>query len=314
MRIAVIGVGGVGGYFGGRLAQAGEDVVFIARGGHLQAIRNHGLHVDSVKGNFVIQSVQASDDPAKAGPVGAILVGVKAWQVPAAAEAMRPMVGPKTFVVPLQNGVEASTQLAAALGAEHVLGGLCRIISYIAAPGHIRHAGIDPYVAFGELDGHCSERAEQLRDAFSRAAGVIAEIPSDIRAAIWRKFLLIAPWGGLGALTRAPIGVIRARPETRQMLEQALREIHSVAVAHQIALPEQAIRETLAFIDTLPAEGTASMQRDIIEGRPSELASQNGAVVRLGRAAGVDVPLHTLIYHSLLPLELQARGEVRFTL
>jgi 2-dehydropantoate 2-reductase len=309
MRIAIFGVGAVGGYFGGRLAQAGEDVVFIARGDHLKAIRNSGLRVDSVNGNFVIQPAQASDTPAGVGYVDAILVGVKIWQIPQAAEAMRPMVGSETFVVPLQNGVEAPMQLAKVLGTEHVLGGLCRIIGYIVTPGHIRHAGIDPYIAFGEMDGHGSQRVQRLRSAFSRATGVIVDTPSDVRLAMWQKFLLIASWGGLGAVTRAPIGVIRSQPETRQMLQQSLCEIHAVAVAHRVPLPDRAIAETLEFIDTLPPHGTASMQRDIIEGRPSELAALSGAVVRLGREAGVEVPLHTFIYHSLLPLESRARGE-----
>jgi 2-dehydropantoate 2-reductase len=312
MRIAVFGTGGAAGYFGGRLAQAGEEVVFIARGEHLQALRTHGLRVDSVKGDFMVQSVQASDDPAQLGIVDAILVGVKAWQVPEAARAMRPLVGPKTFVMPLQNGVDAPTELAAVLGAEHVLGGLCRIISFVAGPGQIRHVGGEPYLAFGELDNRPSERTEKLRQAFARAQGVMVEIPADILAAIWQKFLLIASWGGVGAVTRAPIGVLRTLPETRPMLEQAMQEILSVALAHNIALSQEAINHSLAFIDSLPPAGTASMQRDIMEGRPSELASQNGAVVRLGQEVGVATPLHAFIYHSLLPLELRVRGEVEF--
>jgi 2-dehydropantoate 2-reductase len=182
-------------------------------------------------------------------------------------------------------------------------------MSSIVSPGHVRHAGIDPYVAFGRLDTRRSESAERLREAFSRAKGVRAEIPSDIRVAMWRKFLLIAAWSGLGALTRSPIGLIRTQPETRAMLQQALKEIHAVAVAHQVALPEQSIAETMAFIDSLPPQGTSSMQRDIIAGRPSELGSQNGAVVRLAREARIEVPVHTFIYQSLLLLEMQARGE-----
>jgi len=309
MRIAVFGVGGVGGYFGGRLAEAGEDVVFISRGAHLQAIQRNGLQVESSEGNFVIEQAQAHEDPAAVGSVDVVLVGVKAWQVPQAAEAIRPLVGAETVVVPLQNGVEAPSQLEAVLGSDHTLGGLCRIISSIVAPGHIRHAGIDPYVAFGRLDGQHSEGAQRLRAVFARAKGVRVEIPPDIRMAMWRKFLLIAAWSGLGAITRASIGPIRTQPETRQMLKQALQEIHAVAVANHVALPHDAIAETLAFIDSLPAQGTASMQRDIIAGRPSELASQNGAVVRLAHEAGVEVPLHSFIYRSLLLLEMQARGE-----
>jgi 2-dehydropantoate 2-reductase len=312
MRIAVFGTGAVGGYFGGRLAQAGEEVIFIARGEHLQALRSHGLQVDSVKGDFVVQPVQATGDPAQVGVVDAVLVGVKAWQVSEAAQAMRPMVGPDTFVVPLQNGVEAPPQLAAVLGAQHVLGGLCRIISFILGPGHIRHAGIEPYVAFGELDNQASERAERLRQAFARAIGVTVEIPLDIQAAIWEKFLFIASFSGVGAVTRAPAGVLRSVPETRQLLEGAMREIFAVARAREIALPGDIVDQTMAVVDGLPPDGTASMQRDIMEGRPSELASQNGAVMRLGQGAGVATPLHRFIYQSLLPLELRARGQVQF--
>ena len=309
MRIAVFGTGSVGGYFGGRLAEAGQDVVFICRGDHLKAIERDGVRVESAEGDFVVQPAQASNDPATVGPVDAILVCVKAWQVSQAAEALRPMIGAETIVVPLQNGVEAPSQLEAVLGTDHVLGGLCRIMSSVVAPGHIRHAGIDPYVAFGRLDKQQSLGAECLRDAFSHTRGIRVEIPADIRVAMWRKFLLIAAWSGMGALTRSPIGLIRTQPETRQMLQQALQEIQAVAAAHQVALPHEAIGETLAFIDGLPPQGTASMQRDIVAGRPSELASQSGAVVRLGRVAGVEVPVHTFIYHSLLLLEMQARGE-----
>lgn len=314
MRIAVFGTGGVGGYFGGRLAQAGEEVIFIARGEHLRAITERGLRVGSIKGDFVIQPAQATDNPAEVGPVDAILVGVKAWDVPQAAQLMRPMVGPETFVVPLENGVEAPDQLAEVLGREHVLGGLCKIISAIVAPGHIRHAGIDPYIAFGELDGRKSERAERLRQVFARATGVTAEVSDDIQAAMWEKFVFIAAISGVGAVTRAPAGVIRSLPETRQMLEQAMREILAVARARGVALSDEVIPQTMAFIDAIPAEGTASMQRDIIAGRPSELDYQNGTVARLGRELGVPTPVNAFIYASLLPQELRARGKVAFSI
>lgn len=311
MRIAVFGAGAVGGYFGGRLAQAGEDVVLIARGEHLQAMHTHGLRVESVEGDFVVNSPQVSDDPADVGVVDAVLVAVKAWQVPDAALAMRPLVGPQTFIVPLENGVEAPLQLVGVLGAKHVLGGLCRIITALVEPGRIRHTGISPTIIFGELDGRRSRRAERLQDAFQRAEGVTPYIPPDIHVAMWKKFLFIAALSGLGAVTRAPIGVIRSLAETRRMLEEAMEEILAVAHARDVPLPRTAVAETMAFIDGLPPDGTASMQRDIMAGRPSELASQNGAVVRLGQKAGVDTPLHTFIYHSLLPQERQARGRVQ---
>ena len=311
MRIAVFGAGGVGGYFGGRLAQAGEDVVFIARGDHLKAMLTHGLRVDSVKGDFMLKPVKATDDPVQAGIVDVILVGVKAWQVTNAAEAMRPMVGPETFVLPLQNGLEAPTQLAAVLGDQHVLGGLCGLSTFIVGPGHIRHAGAEPFVRFGELDNRPSDRVKRLQKVFERA-GVIAKIPQDIQVALWMKFLFITAWGGVGAITHTPLGVWRSLPETRQMAESALQEITIVAQARDIALPENAMPMTMNIYDSLPPDITSSMQRDIAEGRPSELDAQIGAVVRFGKDADVATPLHRLIYNSLLPMELRARGELQF--
>jgi 2-dehydropantoate 2-reductase len=312
MRIAVFGTGGVGGYLGGRLAEAGEEVIFIARGEHLRAIQAHGLRVDSILGDFVIHPAQASDDPAKVGSVDVVLVSVKTWQVSEAAQSIRPLVGSDTFVVPLQNGVDSPAELAAVLGAKHVLGGLCGMMAFIAGPGHIRHAGIDPYITLGELDHRRSERVERLRQAFLRTKGVLVDVPADIHVAMWQKFMLIATWSGVGAVTRMPIGALRSLPETRHMLEQSLQEIHQVALAHQIGLPLEVIGQTMTFFDNVPPHGTASMQRDIMAGRPSELASQNGAVVRLGREAGIPTPLHTFIYHSLLPAELRARGQIEF--
>jgi len=310
MQIAIFGAGAVGGYFGGRLAQAGHTVVFVARGEHLQALQRRGLQVQSIEGDFVIDPVQATDDPATVGVVDAIIVAVKTWQLPEAAEAMRPMVGAETFVVPLENGVEAPAHLAAVLGEEHVLGGLCRIISTLADPGHVHHSGISPTITFGELDGRRTERVERLRDAFKDAEGLTPEIAPDIHVAIWRKFLFIAALSGVGAVTRVPVGVLRDVPETRQMLIEAMEEIVCLARARDVALPGEAVDETLCFIDDLPAGGTASMQRDILAGQPSELESQNGAVVRLARGTGVSVPLNAFIYGSLLPQELRARGRL----
>jgi 2-dehydropantoate 2-reductase len=310
LRIAVFGTGAVGGYFGGRLAEAGEDVRFIARGEHLAAIRERGLRVTSVEGDFAVRPAQVTDDPSALGPVDVVLLGVKAWQVPGAADAMRPLVGERTFIVPLQNGIEAPDQLAAVLGADRVLGGLCRVLAYLDGPGHIQHSGVPPYVAFGELNGSGSARVEALRQTFSRARGLTVEIPLDIRVAMWSKFLFIAALSGVGALVRAPIGVIRSQPETRRLLEQALQEIYAVAAGNRIPLPADTVRKTLGFIDNLPQDGTASMQRDIMQGRPSELEAQVGAVVRMGDRAGIAVPVHRMIYAALLPLERRARAEV----
>jgi len=311
MRIAIFGTGSIGGYFGGRLSQAGEDVIFIARGEHLNAMLAQGLRVESINGDFVVQPIQATDDPSKIGKVDMVLVGVKAWQVSEAAEAIRPMIGPETFVLPLQNGLEAPVQLSAVLGDQHVLGGLCGLFCYVAGPGHIVHAGTDPFVRFGELDNHHSQRAELLLDTFKRA-GVNAEIPPDIQVAMWMKFLLITVWSGMGAVTRAPVGVWRSLPETRRLAELSLQEIIAVASARDISLPEGALQTTMTMYDGLVPQSTASLQRDVMEGRPSELEAQIGAVVRFGQEADVATPQHTFIYHSLLPMELRARGQLQF--
>ena len=308
MRIAVFGAGGVGGYFGGRLAQAGEDVVFIARGEHLQALRRDGLRIDSLAGDFSVAPVAASDDPAAIGPVDAVLVAVKTWQVAEAAERIGPLLGPNTRVIPLLNGVEAAGQLAVALGAERVLQGLCGLIAYRAGPGHIRHVGAEPFVRFGRPDNRPDSVAERLCAAFGKAVGVSADIPADIEAAVWRKFLLIAPWSGVGAVTRAPVGLLRHLPGSRDLLVRAMRETHALAQARGVDLPASAIDDALGFIDSLPESSTASMQRDIMKGRPSELEAQNGAVVRLGREAGVETPVNGFLYHALQPQEQQARG------
>lgn len=312
MKIAVFGVGGVGGYFGGRLAEAGEQVAFIARGAHLEALRRGGLQVESGLGSFRIQPAWAENDPAAVGPVDVVLVGVKAWQVTEAAYAMRPLIGPNTLVVPLQNGVDAPGELAAVLdpadGTPHVIGGLCRIVSMIAAPGVIRHAGLAPYIAFNRLDGQPDERVAQLCAAFARANGLTVEVPKDIRSALWAKFAFIAAFGGVGAVTRVPAGVLRSVPETRQMLQAAIDEVLAVGRAHGAHLPEDAGAQTLATVDGLPEAGTASMQRDIMEGRPSELETQTGAVVRLGAQRNTPTPVHRFLYASLLPLEQLARA------
>jgi 2-dehydropantoate 2-reductase len=308
MRITVFGAGAVGAYFGGRLAEAGEEVSVVARGAALDAIRGRGLRVISPEGDFAFRPAAVSDQPADLGPADVVLLGVKAWQVPDAARAMAPLVGPDSVVVPLQNGVEAPNQLARALGPGPVLGGLCRIIAWVVEPGVVRHQGAEPYVGFGELAGGLSPRAERLAAAFSGARGVTAEALADVRSELWRKFLFISSVSGIGAVTRAAIGSFRSLPETRDLLERAMAEVAAVAAAHGVALPADVVAETLAFTDSLPAEGTASMQRDITAGRPSELEAQSGAVVRLGRERGVATPVHDFLYRALLLQERTARG------
>jgi 2-dehydropantoate 2-reductase len=311
LRFVVFGAGGAGGYFGAQLALAGEHVVFIARGEHLKAIRSKGLRLETPTGDTVIERAEATDDPAQVTGVDVVLLGVKAWQVTEAAEAMRPMVGPGTFVVPLQNGVEASSQLATVLGAKHVLCGLCGTLSWVVGPGHVRSAGGHNFIKFGELDNRRSERVEQLYQVFARA-GVKAEVPSDILKTLWDKFLLVTSFGGVGAVTRAPIGTTRAIPETRRLLERCMEEVVALARACRVAIAGTAVVDSMKFLDTFPASGTTSLQRDLADGKPSELEYWNGAVVRLDREIGVSTPLHGFIYDCLLPQELNARGKVGF--
>lgn len=307
MNIMVFGSGGVGGYFGGRLALDGAPVTFIARGAHLDAMREQGLRIESIKGDFTVQPVQATDDVHAADPPDLILMAVKTWQLADAAQIIKPVVGEQTVVLPLLNGVEAPAQLSAAVGAQHVLGGLCRIFSYMAAPGVIRHITAEPHIALNEQDNQPSERVQQIHTLLARA-GISTEIAPDIGVAMWSKFAYVCAPGTLGAVTRMPFGVIRNVPETRELLEQAVAEIIDVAHAHGIAMPADSLNRTLTMIDNTAADATTSMQRDIMDGRPSELEGQTGAVVRLGHAAGVGTPVHSHAYGFLLPQEQRARG------
>ncbi len=306
MRIAVIGAGGIGGYFGGRLAAVGEDVVFVVRGKHLEALRSHGLRVESPLGDFAVPSVEASDTPEEVGSVDVVFVAVKAWQVPEIGDFIKPLIGPSTVILPVQNGVEAAQQLAAVHGADRVLAGLCRILTMIVAPGHIRHLGVEPCIVFGETAGAPTERVKNIAAALSNAQ-VGVRTPSNIWPPLWEKFLFIASFGGVGAVTRSPAGTMRSTAGTREMLRAAMSEIQLLARAKGVSLADNVVDKSLAFLENMPEDATASMQRDIMEGRPSELESQNGAVVRLGEIAGVATPVHRFIYHALLPMENEAR-------
>jgi 2-dehydropantoate 2-reductase len=302
MRIAVFGTGGVGGYFGGRLAQAGEEVTFIARGEHLKAIRASGLRVDSPDGDFIIQPANATNDVSEVGEVELVVLGVKAWQVPEAARAIKPLVGTNTTVLPLQNGVEAVPQLVDELGASNVIGGLCRIVSFVVEPGHIRHAGFRPSIIIGELDNRRTDRIARIEQVFTRA-GLDTTVAPDIQVALWMKFLFIASFSGVGAMANAPAGVIRSDPKWRGLILNAMAEIYRLAHERGVKLPAKSVDTVMASVDALPEDATSSMHRDIAAGKPSELESQNGAVVRMANEIGLAVPTHTLIYQTLKPLE-----------
>lgn len=307
MRITVFGTGGVGGYFGGRLAQAGEDVTFIARGDHLRAIQTGGLVVDTPDGDFKIYPAKATDDVNEIGPTDLVILGVKAWQVPEAARTIKPLVGPHTTVLPLQNGVEALSQLLAEFDPANVIGGLCRIVSFVVDPGHIRHAGFAASIIIGELDNSRTDRIAAIEDVFKRA-GLNITIAADIQVALWTKFLFIASYSGVGAIADAPAGVVRSEPQRRAQILSAMDEIYRLAHARGIKLPADSVDNVMKAVDNLPEDATSSMQRDIAAGKPSELESQNGAVVRMAHEAGVEVPTHELIYRTLKPLDEKARS------
>lgn len=312
MRWLILGTGGVGGYFGGRLAESGQEVWFVARGEHLEALRRDGLRVESVAGDFAVRPVNAVLDPAEAaaaaGPPEAVLVGVKSWQTGEAARALLPALGEGTVVLSLQNGATAAEEIGAVVGMERMLGGVCRIMAFLAGPGRVVHAGVEPAVVLGELDGRRSARAEAVTASLAACRGVTAELSDDVQREIWTKFLFIASASGVGAVCRRPAGRLRAVPETRELLVRAMREIEAVARACGVALAPDVVERTMAFVDTLPEGATASMQRDVLEGRPSELDAQNGAVVRLGRELGVLTPVHEVLYAALRPQEIEARG------
>ncbi|HUT50450.1 MAG TPA: 2-dehydropantoate 2-reductase [Alphaproteobacteria bacterium] len=305
MKIAVMGTGGVGGYFGARLAGAGSEVAFIARGAHLDAIRAEGLRVTSAKGDVIIKPATASDDPAEIGPVDIVLFATKLWAVEASGAACKPLLrtdGPTgpTGVVSLQNGVDAEARLADVLGPAHVVGGVAAIAAVIAEPGRIQHNGTMAAIEFGELDGSVSPRVEALRAA-CEAAGFGAAIAPDINYSIWRKMALLASFSGITALTRKPLGEIRGDRELRAMLDAAVGEVFAVAAAQGIAVDE-AMREVVArMIENLPDAMTSSMAEDLTRGNRLELPWLSGAIVRLGAAAGVPTPTHAHIVEALTP-------------
>jgi 2-dehydropantoate 2-reductase len=305
MRIGVIGAGGVGGIIAGLLARAGHDVALVARGPALEAIRGRGLRIDSPLGVFdarvAVGPVDALD------PVDALLVAVKTWQVPEVAASLAPMLAPRAIVVPLQNGVEAPDQCADALGGDRVFGGICHVLSWIVEPGAIKHIGDPPHVTLGAWRVPADERLEALKVALE-GSGVRSRVARDFPAALWDKLLFIASFGGVGAIARAGAGALRTTRETRRLMVGAFEEVRDVAAAKGIALRSDAVARALALLDAVPEDATASLQRDIVAGRPSELDSLSGAVARIGGQVGVPVPIHTTIHAGLLPQETAARA------
>jgi 2-dehydropantoate 2-reductase len=298
MRFLMVGAGGVGGYFGGRLAAAGDDVTFIARGAHLAAMRKGGLRIESPLGDAHIDPVQAAETAAGIDPVDVVFIAVKIGDTDVAIAACSTAVGPDTVVISLQNGLAADDELIAAFGAERVAGGVAYIASQVARPGVIQHIGTNQRIQVGELAGGASPRCAAIATRLC-AAGIDGEAAPDITRAMWDKFAFLVALAGVTSLTGEPIGVIRADPAMRTLLHDVMKETVAVGRARGIGFPEDYADQRLAFADTLPEDMRSSMYHDLAAGKPLELDWLNGAVVEMGKAEGIATPANAEIYAQL---------------
>ena len=299
MRIAIVGAGGVGGYFGGRLAAAGVDVAFLARGAHLEALRARGLRIVSPKGDVHLRRVTAESHPAVIGPVDVVFFAVKLYDTDSALPMLQPLIGAGTQVIGFQNGVETVGTLTRAVGAAHTAGGVSYVSAVIAEPGVIRHTAMD-HLMFGKPDGSRSPQLEALLEA-CRPAGFQATLSADITVDIWTKFVRLSVFSGMTAVTRTPIGVIVNDPELLEMLKTAVRETLAVAHAKGIAVAGTIDEDVATAYKALPPQAKASMLEDLERGRRLELPWLSGAVARIGREVGVPTPTHTFINAVLKP-------------
>ena len=305
MKIAVMGSGGLGGYYGALLARAGHDVTFIARGAHLVALRENGLQVKSVHGDFTVAPVQATDTPAEVGPVDLVLVCVKTPDTEQAAQAIKPMIGSETTVMSLQNGIDAGERLGAVVGLERIVGAATWISSAIEAPGVIRQYSQFRRIVLGELDGRITARVQAIAEVL-RGTGVTVEVTDDILKVLWTKFVFIAAISGIGSVTRLELGDYRSVPETRTLLVGLMREVEAVARAGGVVLEGDVVEQALALVDGFAPDIKPSMQRDVEAGRRSELKSMIGVLGHRGRELGVATPIANVVYAVLLPVELRA--------
>ena len=298
MRIAVMGSGALGGFFGALLARAGHDVTFIARGAHLEAIRAGGLAVKSPTGDFAVAG-RATDDPRQVGPVDLVLVGVKTYDLDTAAAQLEPLIGPDTAVLALQNGIDATERIARAVGPELVLTGVAYVLTVLESPGVVKHMA-QGTIILGEPGGGPSPRVERVAEVL-RAAGITCETPSDIRVPLWEKFVLLTATGGVTALTRLAFGPIRECAEASELFRGAMQEAYAVGRARGVALPPGLVERHWQMVRGLPAGIRGSMLPDLLAGRRLEVEALNGTVVRLGRKVGVPTPLNFAVYAALKP-------------
>lgn len=300
MKIAVMGSGGVGGYFGARLAAGGNDVTFIARGAHLDAIRGDGLRVQSPLGDVHICPAAATDNPAEVGQVDIVLFATKLYDTDSAGQLCKPFIGADTAVISLLNGVDSEEQLSRILGARHVAGGVARISAEVAGPGTVQHHSNFASIEFGELDGRRSERLQAFLFT-AQDAQIDAQLCDDINAAIWQKFIMLASFSAITTLTRLPAGPIRDSPQSWKLIEAAARETGAVARARGVQLAEDAVERSLKLIQRLPDTMKSSMLIDLERGNRLEVEWLSGAVCRLGREAGVETPVHDVVLAALSP-------------
>ncbi len=308
MKIAIMGTGGVGGYYGGLLAQKGQDVIFIARGPHLQAIREKGLQVKSVLGDFFVSPANATDDPTEVGPVDLILFTTKTYHTDTTAQAIKPMIGQETVVLSLQNGIDAAELIGAHLGMEHLVGGATWLSAAIEAPGVIGQYSQFRRIVLGEFNGKMTTRLKTIYETL-QATGITVELSDNILKVLWTKFVFISSVSAIGSLTRVNFGEFRYVPEARGILTEAIGEVAAVAQARGVTLDRDVVDKTLEFIDNIAASIKPSMQRDVEVGRPSELESLIGIVARLGERNDVSTPVMRLAYAMLKPGDLKARGK-----
>ena len=308
MNIVIYGTGGVGGYFGARLAQARNTVTFIAREKHLEAIKKNGLRLISPKGDYLVFPANATANIADVTDIDLILVCVKTWQLEAAAKEINQVLKEKTMVISLLNGVNNAEVLGSIIDKKHLLGGLCKVVSKIEDFGIIKHISFEPTIVFGELDNVKIERALLLEKVFFNA-GITTKLAENIQTEIWSKFLFISTISAIGALTRATVGEIMASPQLKKMMREIADEIVAVAMAKGIYLSEILVEKQFEMIASQPYNTTSSLQRDMMEGKPSELEAQTGTIVKMGIELGVPTPVNDFIYYCLLPQENKARSQ-----
>lgn len=310
MKILIYGTGGVGGYFGARLEQAGNNVTFIARGNHLKVMQQKGLRLISPKGNHTVSPIHIQKYRPDLGNFDLIIIAVKTWQLKEVTKNILPFLNDQTMVLPLLNGINNSAILKAIIPHKHIIDGLCKIVSKITNLGEITHLSYEPTIVFGELNNKKTTRILHLESVLNNA-NIKAVLANNIASEIWTKFLFICTISGIGALTRAPIGAMRSQTETRAIMMETAEEVLAIAKAKNIYLTNNILEKQFAIIDKQPYDTTSSMQRDMMAGKPSELYNRNGIIVTLGKELGISTPINSFIYYSLLLQEEKARKSTK---